>query len=160
MRRARSLLCLRFLGCNGRILLRAPMAARLAALALPAARPAAPLRASRARLPSAAPQQKRAAQSPANQRLGRVRAAGEQSHMGDPDRRAVDKSEWLEAEAYGPVSAYCSAGPVASCTPDTPLSDILYHFEEFTGATSRSFSRALAQLLARPPAAERCAAGV
>jgi hypothetical protein len=61
--------------------------------------------------------------------------------MGDPDRRAVDKSEWLEAEAYGPVSAYCSAGPVASCTPDTPLSDILYHFEEFTGAPSRSFSR-------------------
>ena len=58
--------------------------------------------------------------------------------MGDPDRRAIDKSEWLDAEAYGPVSAYCSAAPLAAATPETPLGDILHHFDEFTGAPRAS----------------------
>ena len=62
--------------------------------------------------------------------------------MGDADRRAVD-NEWLDAEAYGPVSAYCSAAPLAACTPDTPIGDIISHFEEFTG-TRRAASRVLA----------------
>ena len=68
-------------------------------------------------------------------RLFRVRSYGDEhiSHMGDPERRAVDKSEWIEAEAYGPVSAYCSAAPLAAATPDTPLGEIMHHFEEFTG---------------------------
>ena len=31
------------------------------------------------------------------------------------------------------MAAYCSAAPLASCTPDTPLQSLLHHFEEFTG---------------------------
>ena len=67
--------------------------------------------------------------------------------MGDSERRAVDKSEWLDADAYGSVDAYCSAAPLAACTPDTPIGEILPHFEEFTGA--------LAWRVARPSRAER-----
>ena len=116
------------------------MAARLAAqLAL--ARPAAPPRHARPQLlPAAWPLRQVAAAS--SLRLVRVRAGEEHaSHIGDSDRRAVDKSEWLDAEAYGPVSAYCSAAPLAACTPDTPLGDIMSHFDEFTGAP-RAASRA------------------
>jgi hypothetical protein len=53
--------------------------------------------------------------------------------MGTAERRNVDRSEWLEAEAYGEVSTYASRAPLAACFPATPLKDILPHFEEFTG---------------------------
>jgi hypothetical protein len=60
-------------------------------------------------------------------------AAKPPASMGSPERRNVDRSEWLEAEAYGEVSTYASRAPLAACFPNTPLQDILPHFEEFTG---------------------------
>ena len=111
------------------------MAARLTSL--PAlARPGASLRLARSQPRRVAiPAPPLVTPSPPHLRLFRVRAKSEEhdSHMGDPDRRAIDKSEWIEAEAFGPVSAYCSAAPLAAATPDTPLGEIMHHFEEFTG---------------------------
>ena len=110
------------------------MATHLASLSA-LARPAAPSRSARPRTLRFARLRPLVAASPARPRLNgafTARAGSDEAHTGEPDRRAVDKSEWIEAEAFGPVSAYCSA-TLAACTPETPIGDIMHHFDEFTG---------------------------
>ncbi len=52
--------------------------------------------------------------------------------MGSAERRAIDKAEWLEAEAFGQVSAYCST-TLKWCGPDDSIGAVLPAFEEVTG---------------------------